>query len=131
MELIARIVIRRSDMGEHSAEHPLRQAPGKSLTVFRVQGRSLDRAMKLLAAEIDKQEKPVVVLAFGKGQVSDSQQSTLVAAYSRSGTLGAQVVVCGGDPGVMFDRLAGYRDSLNWFPNLHTYVSSLELSSRH
>lgn len=131
MELIGRIVIRRSDMGETSAEHPLGQAPGKSLAVFRVQGRSMDRAMKLLVAEIDKHDNPVVVLALGKGQIGDSQQSTLVAAYSKSKTLGAKVVVCGGDPSLMFDRLAVYRDSLTWFPNLHAYVSSLELSNRH
>lgn len=131
MELIARIVIRRYDMGEASAEHPLRQEPGKSLAVFRVQGRSVERAMKLLLAEIDKPDNPVVVLALGKGQVSDSQQSTFVAAYSKSKTLGAKVVVCGGDPNLMFDRLAVYRDSLTWFPNLHAYVSSLELSNRH
>ena len=131
MELIARIVIRRYDMGETSADHPLRQVPGKSLSVFRVEGRSISQAMKLLVAEMEKQDNQVVVLALGKGRINDSQQSTFVAAYSKSKTLGAKVVVCGGDPSLMFDRLAVYRDSLTWFPNLHAYVSSLELSNRH
>lgn len=131
MELIARIVIRHYDAGETIAEHSLRQEPGKSLAVFRVLGRSMSQAMKLLLGEIEKQNNAVVVLALGKGPVSDSQQSTFLAVYSKSKTLGAKVVVCGGDPSLMFDRLAVYRDSLTWFPNLHAYVSSLELSNRH
>lgn len=131
MELIARIVIRRYDSGETAAEHSLRQEPSKSLVVFRVLGRSMSQAMKLLVGEMEKQNNPVIVLALGKDRVSDSQQSTFVAAYSKSKTLGAKVVVCGGDPSLMFDRLAAYRDSLTWFPNLHAYVSSLELSNRH
>lgn len=129
MELIARIVIRRYDAGETIAAHSLRQEPGKSLAVFRVLGRSMSQAMKLLLGEMDP--PPVVVLALGKGPVSDSQQSTFLAVYSKSKTLGTKVVVCGGDPSLMFDRLAAYRDSLTWFPNLHAYVSSLELSNRH
>lgn len=131
MELIARIMIRRYDMGEACAENPIRQDPGKSLAVFRVHGRSIERAMKLLVAETEMQDNQVVVLAMGKGQVSDAQQDTFVAAYSKGKTLGAKVVVCGGAPSRMFDRLAVYRDSLTWFPNLHAYVSSLELSNRH
>jgi hypothetical protein len=131
MELIARVVIRRFDMGEAPAGHPLRPSPDKSLAVFRVQGGSVERAMKLLAGEMDRQDNPTVVLALDKGQISDNQQSTFMAVYSQSRTLGTKLVVCGGDPDRMFDRLAIYRDSLSWFPNLSTYVSSLELNGRH
>lgn len=131
MELIARIVICRYDTGETSAEQPLRQDPGKSLAVFRAHGRTMRQAMKLLITETEKPADPVVVLAQGKVQFSDSQQSIFLAAYSNIKTLGAKVVVRGGDPGEMFDRLAVYRDSLTWFPNLHAYVSSLESSNRH
>lgn len=131
MELIARLMIRRFDAGETIAEHLLGQELGKSIAVFRVLGRSMSQAMKLLVCETEKQNNPVVVLVLGKSRFSDSQQSTFVAACSKSKTLGAKVVVCGGDPSLMFDRLAVYRDSLTWFPNLHAYVSSLELSNRH
>jgi len=78
MELIARIVIRRYDAGKTIAEHSLRQEPGKSLPVFRVLGRSMSQAMKLLVSETEKQNNPIVVLALGKGRVSGSQQSTFV-----------------------------------------------------
>lgn len=131
MELIARIVIRRYDMGETGVEGSIKQAPSKSLAVFRVMGKAQDKAMRLLASEMEKEDGQVVVLTIGGKVQTQMQQSMFEAAYSKGRSLGVNVVVCGGDPGLLFDRLAVYRDSLRWFPNLPAYVSSLELNNRH
>lgn len=131
MELIARIVIRRYDMGETGVEGSIKQAPSKSLAVFRVMGKALDRAMRLLASEMEKEDGQVVVLTIGGKVQTQAQQSMFEAAYSKGRSMGVNVVVCGGDPDLLFDRLAVYRDTLRWFPNLPAYVSSLELNNRH
>lgn len=131
MELIARIVIRRYDMGETAGEGSIKQVPSKSLAVFRVIGKSLDRAMKLLASEMEKEDGQVVVLTLAGTAQTQAQQSTFEAAYSKGRSQGVKLVICGGDPGLLVDRLAVYRDSLRWFPNLPAYVSSLELNNRH
>lgn len=131
MELIARISTRRYDMGETMADNTLRVVPGSSSVVFRVSGKSLERAIKLLAHEIGERDEQTVVLVLAGNKQSEAQKSTFKAAYSKAKSLSAKTVVCGGKPEQIFDRLAVYRDSLRWFPDLHAYVSSLELNSRH
>lgn len=125
MELIARIALRRYEMGEAAEMSPNRK-PGTSLAIFRVQGKSPERAMKILTDEMAKEPDQVMVLAIGSKTLSEEQINTCESAMAYGMQKTTKIVFCGGDPRQLFDRLSVFGNVLKWFPSIQAYVSSHE-----
>lgn len=126
MELISRITVRRCGMGE-AGEEAQRHATGKLLVIFRVLGRSLERAIKILSAEKEKNPDLVMVLAIRGNSLSEDEKRICTAAMEQGIRQSTRIVFCGGDPSQIFGRLAVDGKALQWFPSIPSYVSTFEI----
>lgn len=121
MQLIARISLRRHEMGDAGDE--IRQAgAGRSLAIFRIVGQSPDKAMKLLNQEISSHAEPVVALAFESRTMTPAQQKVYETVRAACHRQSIPVLTCGGDPGTLCPPpLAGYAAE-PWFPTIASMV---------
>lgn len=126
MELISRITIHRYEMGETGERSPSR-AFDKSLAVFRVHGKSPERAMKILTAEIAKESDQVMVLAMTGNTLSEDEKRICTAAMEQGIRQSTKIVFCGGDPAQIFGRLSVESNALRWFPSAPSFISSYEI----
>lgn len=128
MELISRIRVRRHEMGE-SGENPGRPPAAKCLHIFRVLGKSPERARRLLSAAIDKEAEHVMVLATADPQWSENQKRICQAALEQDQRRTAKIVFCGGDPSKILGRLAINGGATKWFPSIPAFVASHEIDT--
>lgn len=134
MQLIARISLRRHEMGDAGDE--IRQAgPGRSLAIFRIVGQSPDKALKLLHQEISTHAEPLVALAIESGAMTAAQQKVYDTVRAACHRLSVPVLTCGGERGKLCpSSLAGYAPE-PWFPSIASLVrefgeGDLQLGSR-
>lgn len=126
MELISRITVHRHEMGSvgDEAHTPL---PVKSLAIFRVLGRSAERAMKTLNAEMARESGQVMVLSIFAKKLSEDEKHICSAAMEQGIRQSTKIVFCGGDPSQIFGWLAADGDALKWFPSIPSFVSTYEI----
>ena len=115
MELISRITIRCCEMGG-AGDEILKPGPVKTLAIFRVLGRSTERAMKILNAEMARGSGQVMVLSI-----------ICTAAMEQGIRQSTKIVFCGGDPSQIFGSLAVDGKALKWFPSIPSFVSTYEI----
>lgn len=121
MQLIARVSVCRHEMGDDS-EEIRRPRPGKSVAIFRIVGRSPEKALKTLDREIATQNAPLVALAIESASMSASQQEVYETVVAECHRRSAPVLTCGGDPGKLAARL--YLPD-PWFPSVHSMIREL------
>lgn len=98
MQLIARISVRRHLIEGEREMKAVNLTPdvGKSVTVFRVLGRSPERALKLLAANTgDSAAQPAVALTFASDEVSEDQAAVCKAVIAQCRSRSMEIVLCG------------------------------------
>lgn len=126
MELIARVSIRRYEMGEAGADAP-RQATGKTLAIFRVLGKGSAPALHRLSAEMLGTPGLVIVLALPAAQLSEDEKRICTAAMEHGIRRATPVVFCGGNPNQIFGRLAVDGRALKWFASVPDYIVTHEI----
>lgn len=141
MQLIARISVRRHLIeGERelrsansaSSANPANTAhdAGKSVTVFRVLGRSPERALKLLAANTGNAStsaapvaQPAVALTFASDEVSEDQAAVCKAVIAQCRSRSMEIVLCGRSPQAPADgRARPSFGNSRWFPSVQEMV---------
>lgn len=126
MELISRITIRRYEVGE-AGDDAQRHAADKLLVIYRVLGRSPERAMKILGAEKDRNPDQVMVLSIRGKSLSEDEKRICTAAIEQGLRQSTNIVFCGGDPSQIFGRLGVDGKALKWFPSIPSFVSTYEI----
>jgi len=126
MELISRITVRCYEMGG-AGDEAHEPAPVKSLAIFRVLGRSTERAMKILSAEMARESNQVMVLSIFAKKLSEDEKHICTAAMEQGIRQSRKIVFCGGDPSQIFGRLAADGSALKWFPSIPSFVSTYEI----
>jgi hypothetical protein len=126
MELIARISVRRYELGEAGADAP-RQATSKRLAIFRVRGKASAQAMHRLSAELLGAPGTVIVLALAGEQFSEDEKRICMAAMEHGIRRATPVVFCGGNPNQIFGRLAVDGRALKWFPSVPDFIVTHEI----
>lgn len=126
MELISRITLRRHEIGA-AGEDDQRHVPAQSLAIFRVLGRSPERAIKILGSEMARQPDQVMALSFVGNKLSEVEKRICSAAIELGIRQAARIVFCGGDPLQIFGRLGIDGKAPKWFRSIPSFVSSFEL----
>lgn len=126
MELIARVTVRRCEMGE-AGDAAQRHAAGKSLTIFRVLGRSPERAIKVFNVERLADPDQVMVLSIRGKDLSEDEKQICSAVLEQGVRQSMKIVFCGGDPSQIFGRLATDDKALKWFPSIPSFISTFEI----
>ena len=132
MQLIARISVRRhliEGEREINAANAGRNAldAGKSVTVFRVLGRSPERALKLLAANTGSASvpaaQPAIALTFASDEVSEDQAAVCKAVIAQCRSRSMEIVLCGRSPKAPTDgRARPSFGNSRWFPSVQEMV---------
>lgn len=126
MELISRITVRCFEMGG-AGDEAHKPAPAKSLAIFRVLGRSTERAMKILSAEMARESDQVMVLSIFAKKLSEDEKHICTAAMEQGIRQSTKIVFCGGDPSQIFGRRVADGNALKWFPSIPSFVSTYEI----
>lgn len=126
MELISRITVHCYEMGGKGDETH-KPAPVKSLAIFRVRGRSTERAMKILNAEMARESGQVMVLSIFTKKLTEGEKHICSVAMEQGIRQSTKIVFCGGDPSQIFGRLAADGSALKWFPSIPSFVSTYEI----
>jgi hypothetical protein len=126
MELISRITVRCCEMGG-AGDEVHKPAPVKTLAIFRVLGRSKERAMKILNAEMARGSGQVMVLSILAKKLTEDEKHICTAAMEQGIRQSTKIVFCGGDPGQIFGRLAADGNALKWFPSIPSFISTYEI----
>lgn len=126
MEFISRINLRRHEIGE-AGDDTAAQAQGQSLIIFRVRGKSPERALKLLLSETAKEPDRIVVLAIAGKTLSEDEKRICEVVMAESMRQSIKTVFCGGDPGQIFGKLSVASNASRWFPNIPAFISTLEI----
>lgn len=126
MELISRITVHRYEMGG-AGDEVHKPAPAKSLAIFRVLGRSTERAMKILSAEMARASDQVMVLSIFTKKMSEDEKHICTAAMEQGIRHSTKIVFCGGDPSQIFGRRVADGSALKWFPSIPSFVSTYEI----
>ncbi len=126
MELISRITVHCYEMGGMGDEAH-KPAPVKSLAIFRVLGRSTERAMKILNAEMARESGQVMVLSIFAKKLTEDEKHICTAAMEQGIRQSTKIVFCGGDPSQIFGKLAADGNALKWFPSIPSFVATYEI----
>lgn len=126
MEFISRISLRRHEMGEAGEDTPA-QAQGQSLIIFRVLGKSPERALKLLRSETAKEPDRIVVLAIAGKTLSEDEKRICEVVMAEGMRQSIKTVFCGGDPEQIFGKLPVASNASRWFSNIPAFISTLEI----
>lgn len=126
MELISRITVRCFEMGG-AGDEAHKPAPAKSLAIFRVLGRSTERAMEILRAEMARESDQVMVLSIFAKKLTEDEKHICTAAMEQGIRQSTKIVFCGGDPNQIFGRRVADGSALKWFPSIPSFVSTHEI----
>lgn len=125
MQLIARLSVRRHLIDDAHEPDPA-QGHEKSVAIFRVLGKSPDRALKVLAENTAwTTSKPSVALALSSNALSDDQAEVCKVVISECRSQAMEIVVCGSDPKQMRGKAASEFSMHRWFPTVQEMVQQL------
>jgi len=125
MQLIARLSVHRHLIDDAHEQDP-GQGLAKSVAIFRVLGRSPERALKVLAENTTwTTTKPSVALALPSNALSADQAEVCKAVISECRNQAMEIVVCGSDPRQMHGRVASEFSTNRWFPTVQEMVQQL------
>lgn len=121
MQLIARVSLRRHEMGDAGDE--ISQAgAARSLAIFRIVGQSPEKALKSLNQEISTHAEPLVALAVESRAMTAAQQKIYETVQATCHRQSVPVLTCGGERGKLCPPpLAGYTPE-PWFPSIASMV---------
>jgi hypothetical protein len=126
MEFISRVSLRRHEMGEAGEDTPA-HSRCQCLIIFRVRGKSPERALKLLPSEIAKETDRIVVLAIAGKTLSEDEKRICDVVMAECLRRSIKTVFCGGDPAQIFGKPPVASDAAPWFPNIPAFISTLEI----
>ncbi|WP_265945946.1 hypothetical protein [Dechloromonas sp. A34] len=121
MQLIARVTLRRHEMGD-AGDEISHAGAARSVAIFRIVGQSPDKALKVLNQEISTHAEPLVALAVDSSAPTAAQQKVYETVQAACHRQSVPVLTCGGDPGKLAPPpLAGYAPE-PWFPSIASMV---------
>lgn len=122
MQLIARVSLRRHEMGDAGDE--ISQAgAARSLAIFRIVGQSPDKALKALNQEISAHGEPLVALAVEPGAMTAAQRKVYETVHAACHRRSVPILICGGERGNLCPpTLAGCYAPEPWFPSIASMV---------
>ncbi|MCK9260355.1 MAG: hypothetical protein M0P63_11410 [Azoarcus sp.] len=120
MKLISRVRVRRHEIGD--AREGVSRT--ETLAIFRLLGRSPERTLKILNAEIAREANQVVVLVMEDRPMSEAQKDTCESTVVQARQQSTSVVFCGGQRSDMLGALQANSSDASWFPTFQAFMSS-------